>query len=228
MSRYFAVLILTSFFVSAAIAQPKIEIVEGAEFSFGEIFRGDKVNKKLTVKNAGDQELIIERVHAPCGCTATLLGDKNVPPGGTTSLSVGFDSKNFSGTVHKDAYVQSNDPTTPSLRIRFSAKILQALEASPAYFYFQEGRVDSTMTTKVKLRNVTDQPIKILEVKTAVPQTKLNVPKKNLKAGEETEITLTFTPSRVGYVNQDVIVKTSHPKQPELALKLMCNVLSTK
>lgn len=209
-------------------AQPKIEIVGGDSFNFGELYKGEKVERKVTIKNAGKETLLIERVHASCGCTAALLADKNVAPGKTTALSISFDSKNFSGEQRKNVFVYSNDPSASAKEITFTAKVIQVIEATPPYFYFMPGKVDSTMENSATLKNISDKPVEILSVTSVDPLAKFALRKNKLAPGESTQLSVTFTPSKIGYVSSDVLVKTSHPKQPEFAMKLVCNVRRPK
>lgn len=209
----------------AVLAQPKIEIVGGESMDFGTVFKGEKIERKVKIKNVGTQLLVIERVQPSCGCTATILEEKNIPPGKTTSLSVGFDSKNFGGEVHKSVSVYSNDPSAPGKEIRFKVFVKEALTASPPYIYFMAGKVDSTMTTSTTLKNTTEQDIKILSVTSNAPDVVLDLKKKTLAPGEAVPLVVTFTPSKTGYVNHDITIRTSHEKQPEVTLKLVCNVL---
>lgn len=213
---------------ASLLTQPKIQIVGGETFDFGETYKGDKVERKVTIKNIGTQTLVIDRVHASCGCTATLLAEKTVPPGKTTSLSIGFDSKNFYGEVHKSVTVFSNDPNNASTEIKFKAFIKEALAATPPYIYFTPGKVDSAMTASATLKNMTDEKINILSVTSDLPEIKFNLKKNTLAPGEIIQLSVTFTPSKVGYVNKDLVIKTSHPRQPELTMKLVCNVLRNK
>jgi hypothetical protein len=207
------------------VAQPKIEIVGGESFDFGPLYKGEKAERKVTIKNVGTQPLVIERVQPSCGCTATILEEKNIPPGKTTSLSVGFDSRNFAGEVHKSVAVYSNDPVAPTKEIRFKVFVKEALTASPPYINFMPGRVDSTMTSSTVLKNMSEETIKILSVTANSPDIVLELKKKELAPGESVPLIATFTPSKVGYAYHDVVIKTNHPKQTELTLKLVCNVL---
>jgi hypothetical protein len=228
MKRIISYTFFTIMCSAVLLAQPKITVVGGASFDFGNVFKGEKVERKLTIKNTGNQTLVIDRVQASCGCTATLLSEKEVKPGKTSTLSVGFDSKNFSGVVHKNVHIYSNDVENSSLEVKFTATVLQVLETNPAYFYFPSGKVDSAMTTKVTVKNSGDKVVDILGVSSDDPVASFTLGKKKLQPGESTEIFATYRPSRTGYVSKDVVIKTSHPKQPELAVKLITNVQRAK
>lgn len=222
------VALLSIIALTAAVAQPKITVVDGTDIDFGDVYQGQKIDRKVTIKNTGDKQLVIDNVQAGCGCTATLLAERNLDPGKTTSLQITFDSKNFWGPTHKDVRVFSNDSAQTPLMIKFSANVLQVLTPNPTYFYFLNGKIDSTMTSTIKLKNASKERIKILEVKSDIEQSAFKLKDKDLKPGEETELTATFTPAKLGYVSRDVTIKTTHPKQPELTIKLFCNVTREK
>ncbi len=207
-----------------AYSQPKLEVVGGTTFDFGDIIQGKKVERKVSLMNVGKDTLRIDRVQAGCGCTATLLEAKTVPPGKTTSVNITFDSHNFSGPVSKEVTVYSNDSSNADAKIKFTANITQLLAPNPTYFYFVNGKVDSAMTSTIKLKNVSKETIKILSATCELPKTEITVKQKQLKPEEETELTATFTPTKEGYVSRDVVIKTSNTQQPEMNIKLFCNV----
>ena len=53
MKKAFALAVLTFSLSAILFAQPKIEIVGGGKFDFGNIYRGKKVEHKVVVKNSG-------------------------------------------------------------------------------------------------------------------------------------------------------------------------------
>lgn len=77
----------------------------------------------FTLKNEGGETLIIERVQASCGCTATVLSDKKLSPGKTTKLEVSFNPKGYQGEVSHSVYIYSNDPKNPRMRVVIKATV---------------------------------------------------------------------------------------------------------
>ncbi len=77
----------------------------------------------FTLKNEGGEALIIERVQAPCGCTATILKQDKILPGETTQLEVTFNPRGYEGEVTQSVYIYSNDPETPRKRIVIRANV---------------------------------------------------------------------------------------------------------
>lgn len=77
----------------------------------------------FTLKNEGGETLIIERVQAPCGCTATVLSDENLLPGKTSQLEVTFNPRGYEGEVIQSVYIYSNDPETTRMKIAIKAVV---------------------------------------------------------------------------------------------------------
>lgn len=77
----------------------------------------------FTLKNEGGEILIIERVQAPCSCTATVLTDEKLSPGKTTQLEVTFNPRGYEGEVSQSVYIYSNDPENARKKIAIRANI---------------------------------------------------------------------------------------------------------
>lgn len=91
----------------------KISIPEPT-FDFGVVSQGTEVEHDFVVRNDGDANLVIQRVHAACGCTATAPSKNVVLPGETAKINVKFDTSGFSGEKLKTVRVYTTDMDTPS------------------------------------------------------------------------------------------------------------------
>jgi hypothetical protein len=76
---------------------------------FGKIKQGDVVSHEFVFKNDGRAPLVIDRVDVTCGCTAALVSDKTIPPGGEGKIKTTFDSRGYAGRLAKYVYLVSND-----------------------------------------------------------------------------------------------------------------------
>ena len=89
----------------------------------GEINPDKPQSHIFTLKNEGGETLIIERIQAPCSCTATALTDEKLSPGKTTQLEVTFNPRGYEGEVTQSVYIYSNDPENARKRIAIRANI---------------------------------------------------------------------------------------------------------
>lgn len=110
MRKYFAGLLLiftASLYAAPSLAAPRVEL-SLADWDLGVIYQWSDPTKELTIKNTGDQDLLIQDIVASCGCTAVVLKDKVVKPGGSTVLKIDFAAYNFKGRFRKEVVVVTN------------------------------------------------------------------------------------------------------------------------
>jgi hypothetical protein len=122
-----ALLAALAAFGAAAPAEDKAKApairVDPDGFDFGRALPGKTLSKEFALRNFGDAELVIEGVSTTCGCTAAIMADTKVPPGGSTQLRVTFETRNYIGKVERQVLVRSNDPKTPVLTLKLSASV---------------------------------------------------------------------------------------------------------
>ncbi len=101
--------------------------VDQPTHDFGRVTEGDKISHVFTIRNGGDAPLVVESVKTSCGCTAAVIKDKTVPPGGRTEVRLTVDTTNRTGQQHKTADVLTNDPKTPRARLEIQADVVPQL-----------------------------------------------------------------------------------------------------
>lgn len=106
----------------AGASGPRIR-VEPASFDFGRAAQNKTLRKEFSIRNYGNQDLVIESVSTTCGCTAALMDDKVVKPGGTTPLRVSLETRAYRGRVVRSVMVKSNDPKTGLLELKVEATV---------------------------------------------------------------------------------------------------------
>ncbi len=104
-------------------SQPPTISISEEEWDFGRIKEDESPVHIFTIKNIGREELIISRVRASCGCTATMLSSDNIRPGKSAELKVTFNPVGYNGLVKKDIYIESNDPQLPKTKITVIAEV---------------------------------------------------------------------------------------------------------
>ncbi len=78
------------------------------EDDFGKVRAGEKVGCIFSYTNTGDADLVIASASASCGCTVPKFDKKPVPPGGSGTIEVVFDTSGREGVQAKTVVVQSN------------------------------------------------------------------------------------------------------------------------
>jgi hypothetical protein len=78
------------------------------EHDFGKVKAGERVGCIFSYTNTGDADLVIASASASCGCTVPKFDKKPVPPGGSGTIEVVFDTSGRTGVQAKTVVVQSN------------------------------------------------------------------------------------------------------------------------
>jgi len=115
---------------------PRLAIPELAKTDYvidlGDIrFSDPPVDEVITLENKGSQELVIDKVTASCGCTAALLSENKLPPGGTGTLRLSHDPQTMKehgqgvGPLSHALQITSNDPAAPTVRLLIKGNVVE-------------------------------------------------------------------------------------------------------
>jgi hypothetical protein len=101
--------------------QSMLPVMEFAqlEHDFGKIIQGENVTYSFKFKNTGNSDLVIAKVSATCGCTASDYPREPVRPGEEGVIEVSFDSSGKQGFQSKDLTIAANtQPSSTTLNIK--------------------------------------------------------------------------------------------------------------
>ena len=214
----FACALLTNIFLAAtAFAAPELTVVE-ANYNFGTIPQGKKVQHNFVIRNSGDAALQIKEVNVSCGCTAAKPSTSLVAPGKSAEIQVVFDSTNFSGKVQKSVSLVTNAGKAPNYTLNLDGTIVEALQVSPRQLNL--GAIKSgtakQMTITVTNREATSVRLLSASTTSTTLQIKSVIRKGELKPGETGFVDLTITPrgdARImsGYLH--IATDSAHKKE---------------
>ena len=142
---------------------PKIVVPE-ATFHFEPILQGTIVKHDFKIQNAGDAELVIHKVVPGCGCTATKISSKNIPPGGESVISAEFNSAGFIGRKIRTISVETNDPRMPIVDLTIEGLINSEISVEPNALSFGEIAIGSSVSLDLIVRKVAGSKTTIREV----------------------------------------------------------------
>ncbi len=122
--------LLMSIFVIEAQKGGK-EVDGGPKISFdkevhdyGTIQQGADGTCSFTIKNEGDEPLVINNCKGSCGCTVPKCPKKPIAPGETGQIKVRYDTKRI-GPINKSVRVSSNATNSPNKTIRIKGKVVK-------------------------------------------------------------------------------------------------------
>jgi len=119
---------------------------------FGDVYRGQIVSHRFTFTNVGQGPLIIQGVHAACGCTAVEIEKgKKYLPGESGHIEVKLDTTHFMGPMVKTVTVLSNEKLLPDRIITVKAEVKTDIIADPPLIDFGDviSRVGAQKTIKI-------------------------------------------------------------------------------
>jgi len=101
---------------------PKIEVDEKI-FDFGTRPSGNDIPHSFTFRNTGKSDLIIRKVHASCGCTATTPEKTTIKPGESSKIDINFNTAGRKGNQFKSITVITNDPNNPEVMLQVKGNL---------------------------------------------------------------------------------------------------------
>lgn len=203
---------------------PRLTVPESF-YSFGKIYRGDRVRHNFILKNTGEAELEIKKVRASCGCTAAEPSQKVVPPGGEAYVEVTFDSQNFVGRVTKTVLVDTNDTSEPTHTLTLEAIVLEEVVAEPTRLTLGLIRQGEGRNLKVEVRSPTGIELKVSKAQSS--SRALEVTSIEEQAGGTYVIRLEVRKdSPTGRFDGDLVVHTGSQRQPIITIPFFGEVVS--
>jgi hypothetical protein len=97
--------------------------VEPAAFDFGKTVQNKTLSKEFSIKNYGNQDLVIENVSTTCGCTVAEGYARTIKPGGSTPMRVSLETRASRGKIERQILVRSNDAATTILTLTVAATV---------------------------------------------------------------------------------------------------------
>jgi hypothetical protein len=216
-------------FALPLFAQPKIEIVGGNKFAFGNINRGKVVDHKIVVKNIGDKALELGKIDVSCGCTGAIASSSSIPPGKTGEIGITFNSTNFTGQVTKAVTINSNAANDPAVRFEFTANVIQELAMNPQQFWFKDAEVGRVATATVSITNNSSEPVTLSGYNSALQGLTLKLPKDPIAPGKTIDILAELKAKAVAQVlNDGVSIQTTSKNEPNVYVRIFGSVKEFK
>jgi hypothetical protein len=210
-------------------AQPRLQVIDGTKIDFGALNRGTIAERNVVLKNVGTDTLVISRVDASCGCTGTMMSDQRIKPGGTGTLMITFNSKNFTGPIHKTVTVHSNTVEGTTTVIEFVADVVEEVSVDPTALWFRDAQVGVATSATFLVKNQGKAPLKLTAVKTQLEGLTIRLPEEPIEPGKAARIVAEYKPGAARPVLSDgVFITTSSNSQPQIYIQIYGNVKEFK
>ncbi len=188
---------------------------ETADYNFGEVAQGDKVDYTFRFRNSGDELLEISSVSSSCGCTAALLSSKRIAPGDMGEIKATFDSSRFRGQVSKTITLKTNSPTQPQMLFRLHGLVKELLSISTTRLSWTLTAVDTPAESKVLITNQSQEQVALDAPRVTSAQLRASLDRLLLAPGEQATPSVsgslaTGETRLSGYVLVDTDLKAMH------------------
>jgi len=108
------------------LASAPVLSVDNAEFKFGKITQGEKVEHTYVLTNSGKSDLQIRKVKASCGCTAVQPEKRVIGPGESVNIKTVFNSAGKLGNQNKTVTIITNDPKKSKMILWVKGEVLKS------------------------------------------------------------------------------------------------------
>jgi hypothetical protein len=224
-----SVLLLVFLTYSIVAAQPKLVINGGDTYDWGKINpKGAPLTAKIKIFNKGNKTLNIAEVKPGCGCTTAPLDKNIISPNDYATLSVSLNVHN-DGPVTKSISIKSDDPQNPNKNLFIKADITNSISVTQKFISFNNMTVGKETSAKVTIKNNTNKPIKITEVKVDPAKIKINLKKNStLPANKEFIFEAKYTPDNNKNFNGNINIKTNNKDVENIDISVWGNFAQTK
>lgn len=221
MKQYFLMVAIVLFAFSTSYAQPKLKVEGGDNYNWGTVKPKDSPLKAdIILKNDGDELLKITKVKPTCGCTTAPLDKYELKPGESAKMHVTLNIGRRSGKVHKSIRVYTNESSDKHV-IGLLANVIREIEVGPrSYITFDQMTVGIEKTAKLWIKNNSKQIVKLSDIETKPEGLEINLKKDvTIQPGDRVELVAKAKPSKPGYFNCSIMMKTDHPDFPTLKIQ---------
>jgi hypothetical protein len=148
----------------ATAADPSPQIVcDAPVYDFGTVDGKAPIRHTFSIRNKGGADLVIKKIHIPCGCTTAQVQDKLIPPGGETTIPVNLTLKGRRGFQQKSIYVESNDTGNGNLPLTLRGSVGVAVDIRPPYLVMRKAAAGEPVAGSVTLSEPSGKSFRVLE-----------------------------------------------------------------
>lgn len=160
---------------------PKLECLEPV-YKFGTVDGSKPVSHTFQIRNAGNAELQIRKIHAPCGCTSFELPSKTLSPDETIGILVTVSLQGRKGQEEKSLFLETNEPSGMPFELSLRGVVGSGIEIQPPLMTLRKNPKSMEVFAEVTIRDLAKKPLAFLEAKST--EGKLEISSSPLKDGD--------------------------------------------
>jgi hypothetical protein len=136
-------------------------VVDKDRYDFGTLDIASKGTHDFAFTNAGKAPLKLALGATSCRCAVGELAQEEIPPGGSTKVTVTWKPLERPGPYEQTAKILTNDPGRREVTLTVAGRFTAALQILPAELVFSQASAIEASTAQARLLNYLEKPIKI-------------------------------------------------------------------
>ena len=202
------------------VAQTKAPTIvfEAQSKDFGKATEGQLLKHVFKFTNKGTATLEILSVEAACGCTSTLLSQKQIPPGGVGQIEAALKTEGNSGRIEKTVTVTTNDPRQSQIILNLAATIEPEFNISERAVYFGSVPKGKEVVREIEIRVPPEKSVKLLSAESTDAQVVVRLEPVGASGKTYKVVATQKADAPDGYHFGNIVVKTTSPFTPELRI----------
>ncbi|MCX7983605.1 MAG: DUF1573 domain-containing protein [Bacteroidetes bacterium] len=211
--------IITLLILLNCYSQPKLS-VNATEIYLGKIYSGETIKGTLTLKNIGNDTLIIHDIRPSCGCTTVKQPKRFLLPKESDNVEIEFKSAGFRGQVAKFVNIVTNDPSSQTITIKLTIDVVEILTPHTPTPWFGEIALHDTASRTLTYTNTSGNALRITNIITSTSNVHVLWDKKTLQPNELFTINVTVRATNPGFRNEYIWIETDHSKQKRYEVRI--------
>jgi hypothetical protein len=189
---------------------------------FGASLRGQKLKHSFTFTNTGKGPLIIQGVHATCGCIATeVTKGQEYAPGQSGAIDVTLDTTNFSGNLVKAITVMTNERPARDHTLTARALVREEIIVEPPVIDFGDVMSSRGGKQTAMVRATPGNKVEVHALKYNESIMKVTLDKGSNDWLLAVELRPDLPP---GFIKETISIKNTSSALPDLPLLVRANV----
>jgi hypothetical protein len=121
----FAIILVVSHNDGLCARKSPHAVIKPAVWNFGKVKKGIKLSHVFTLKNAGNETLVVESAVETCDCINASFASMKVKAGKSTTITVTYDTTEGDGPFESTVEILTNDPDISMLTIVIKGTIVE-------------------------------------------------------------------------------------------------------
>ncbi len=195
-------------------------------YDFGVVEPEDRPQYHFTFRNTGQADLVISKVKPSCGCTAVLLSDETIKPGGHGEIEVSLNPQGRRGKQELTVAVHSNAKNQSVVNLTLRGRIKATVTVSPERIFFGSVNNQEDHEKRIRVLDSGDERLRILRVETTSSLLTAEVLPLNSDGLITHEVkVLLHSGASAGQFNETLTIHSNDAHRPRLEVSIEGNVL---